>query len=191
MEYEERNFSGAVWHHQEFEHESFRHAILDYAEIRHCRFVHCDFTGVSLKSAVIKDSMFVACEWKWALLFGASLVDLKMTGGVFDEADLRGAVIRGGNWSASRLRNQYLRQQDFSGMSWKDADFYRADLRDCNFTHADLTRVMLTQAKLAGADLRGAEIGGIDWKVVDLTQVKVDSAQAILIARSFGAQVID
>jgi uncharacterized protein YjbI with pentapeptide repeats len=135
--------------------------------------------------------MFVACEWKWALLFGASLVDLKMMAGIFDEADLRGALIRGGDWGASRLRNQSLRHQDFSGMSWNDADFYGADLRDCDFTRADLTRVMLAQAKIAGADLRGAEIGGIDWKTVDLTKVKVDSAQAILIARSFGAEVID
>lgn len=190
-DWEEANLEGAIWHQKTFEHTNFRHVRWNGAEIRGCRFLDCDFTGASFNGATVKDSFFAACEWRWARFFGAALIDLKMVGNTLEQADLAGIIIRGGDWSSTRMRYQNLARQDFSGMQWRDADFYGADLRDVKFRSADLTRAVLDKAILTDADLRGAEIEGINWVTVALQQVTLDQAQAIQVVRSLGAHVAD
>ncbi len=191
VDWEEANLEGVVWHQKTFDQANFRHVRWEGAEIRGCRFLHCDFTGASFNHAILKDSFFAACEWRWARFIGAQLIDLKMVGNSLEQADLAGIVIRGGDWSSTRMRYQVLSGQDFSGMQWREADFYGADLRQVQFHSADLTRVVLDKANLTDADLRGAEIEGINWVPVALHQVILDQAQAIQVVRSLGATVRD
>jgi uncharacterized protein YjbI with pentapeptide repeats len=46
------------------------------------------------------------------------------------------------------------------------------------------------QAIVSDADLRGANVTGIDWTGINLCRTRLDSAQAIVLARSYGA-IID
>jgi Pentapeptide repeats (8 copies). len=47
----------------------------------------------------------------------------------------------------------------------------------------------MSRVNLKGADLRGATLNGVDLKSLDLKGVKMDSAQAVVFLRSFGALV--
>ncbi len=54
---------------------------------------------------------------------------------------------------------------------------------------ADLTGAQLGKVKLSGADLRGAVVDRVDFKAFDLKNVKLDIAQAVAVARCYGAKV--
>ena len=54
---------------------------------------------------------------------------------------------------------------------------------------ADLTRARLDEAKLDGVDLRGAILDGVDLTRFAPMGVRIDSGQAILLARALGAVV--
>lgn len=64
-------------------------------------------------------------------------------------------------------------------VTWK-----KADLRD-----VDLTGAQLGKVKLSGADLRGATVNRIDFKTFNLKNVRLDTAQAIAVAQSYGAKI--
>ena len=47
----------------------------------------------------------------------------------------------------------------------------------------------MMQVQLQKADLRGAKLDGVDLKELDLKDVRLDMGQAVLLARSYGANV--
>jgi len=47
----------------------------------------------------------------------------------------------------------------------------------------------MTGAQLAGADLRGAHLAGIDLAHLDWHRVRIDVAQALLLATALGAHI--
>jgi fluoroquinolone resistance protein len=57
-------------------------------------------------------------------------------------------------------------------------------LRDC-----DLTEANLDSSILSGADLRGAILDKVDLKGLDLSGVKMDMAQAMLLAQCYGVKI--
>jgi uncharacterized protein YjbI with pentapeptide repeats len=69
------------------------------------------------------------------------------------EADFRGAVIEGGNFS-----DAYLRGTNFSNSDLYGTYLYRADCRECNFTGALLRGVVLDEAIFSLATFKGARL---------------------------------
>jgi hypothetical protein len=72
-----------------------------------------------------------------------------------NDADLRGAYLRGAD-----LRGAYLSDADLRGADLSDADLSGADLRGANLSGAYLRGADLSGANLRGADLRGADLSG-------------------------------
>lgn len=122
-------------------------------------------------------------------LFMARFEECKMTGSVFEEAQVTGWTPLGGDWSYIHMRHHVLPKTDFSGAKLKEADFYGCNLEMAKFVRADLTRVIFQQARLKGADLREAVVEGIDFTGVNLRGVRMDMLQAVFVARSYGALI--
>jgi uncharacterized protein YjbI with pentapeptide repeats len=70
-----------------------------------------------------------------------------------------------------------------------EADLTGADLSGCDLTGTDLTRAQLHGVRLRGADLRRAVLDGCDVDAVGWRDVRIDLAQAVLLARARGAVV--
>lgn len=167
----------------------FRSARLKELVTHGCTFADCDFTGAQMHASSHTNSAFLNGLFRSANLFTARFTECKMTGSGFEEANLTGLLISGGDWSYVNLRGHSLARLDLRGVKFREADLYRCNLERCDLRKADLHRAVLTQAKLAGADLRGAEVEGVDFTGFDLHRVKLDFGQAVAVARAYGAQV--
>lgn len=91
------------------------------------------------------------------------------------------------------MRDAEFVDHDFSNVA-ADADEFiewvGSELYGCRFLRgADLTRASVTQVQLQKADLRGSKHDGVDLKELDLKDVRLDMGQAVLLARSYGANV--
>ncbi|OYZ07674.1 MAG: hypothetical protein B7Y36_19020 [Novosphingobium sp. 28-62-57] len=75
--------------------------------------------------------------------------------GYRNDADLRGADLRGADLSGADLSGADLSDADLRG-----ADLSDADLRDADLSGADLRGADLRDADLSGADLRDADLSG-------------------------------
>ena len=56
-------------------------------------------------------------------------------------------------------------------------------------TGADLEHARMHHTTLRGADLRGANLEGVQLRGLDLTDTRIDLAQAALFAAAYGARV--
>lgn len=135
------------------------------------------------------ESAFENCTFSGANLFVSKFTSCKMTGSDFSGAQMDGVTLIQGDWSYTNLRHTKLGKQDLRGIRFYETDFSdtdlgKADLRDC-----DMTRATLSRAKLMGADLRGANLEGIDLKSLDVKGARIDTEQAVLFMRSYGAKV--
>jgi uncharacterized protein YjbI with pentapeptide repeats len=134
-------------------------------------------------------SAFLRCRFRRTRLLGAAFVGCKLTGSVFESAELRPLRVEGGDWSYVRLRQADLRGVSLRGVKLAEADLTDADLTDVDLREADLSHATLTGATLIGTDLRGATVTGIDLAVLNLTGATLDVAQAVQVARGLGANV--
>lgn len=105
------------------------------------------------------------------------------------QADLTALSIAAGDWSYTNLRHSILKGLNLQRVRFIEADLYGCNLENADLREADLTKANLAQAILTGADLRDAVIDGIDFKSFDLKGVRLDVAQAIQVARTYGAEV--
>ena len=113
----------------------------------------------------------------------------KLTGSIFLRCDLRPITVEGGDWSYVSLRGADLRGVSLAGLRLAEADLSDADLSGGSLVGADLSHARLRGVKLRGADLRGAVLDGCEVDLVDWTDVRIDLAQAVLLARARGAVV--
>ena len=148
-----------------------------------------DFSNARLNASVHRGTAFLRCRFRRASLVLAEFHGCKLTGSVFEGAELRPLTVVGGDWSYVRLRGADLRGVSFRGVRLTEADLSEADLTDCDFRDADLSHATLRNAKLNGADLRGARTDGVDLGAVDLRGATLDVAQAVHLARCLGATV--
>jgi uncharacterized protein YjbI with pentapeptide repeats len=79
----------------------------------------------------------------------------------------------------ANLRGADLRGADLRGADLWDANLRGADLWDANLRGADLRGVDLRDANLRGADLRGADLRGADLRGVDLRDANLRGAHGI------------
>ncbi|MEM6839935.1 MAG: pentapeptide repeat-containing protein [Cyanobacteria bacterium P01_C01_bin.120] len=81
----------------------------------------------------------------------------------FGRANLRGLVVKQGNFGDAKLGSCNLAEAKLAGINLSRADLRyaclrQADLRGCDLRGADLTGADLTMADLSGADLTGANL---------------------------------
>lgn len=152
-------------------------------------FEECDFSGARLNASVHTGSAFLRCVFRRTNLFDARFVACKMTGSVFESAELRPLHVEGGDWSYVRLRGADLRDVSLRGVRLAEADFTEADLTGVDLRDADLSYATLHHARLVGADLRGATVAGVDLARLDLAGARLDVAQAVQVAAGLGAEV--
>jgi len=99
-------------------------------------------------------------------------------------ADLRGAVLRGHDFSHRDLSGADLTGADLTGARLigtklsravlRDVKLHRARLDRANLRDADLTGADLTAARLPEADLRGVQVAGSQWARATLINVVAD-----------------
>jgi fluoroquinolone resistance protein len=194
QEYEAVNFDGRDLRYGDlfrctFKKCTFINALMEEITTSSCRFIECNFKGASLNASVHTETAFENCNFNEANLYVSKFTACKMTGSDFSGAQMDGISLLQGDWSYTNLRHTKLTKQDLRGVRFyeadlSDANLEKADLRDC-----DLTRVTLSRAKLKGADLRGANLEGIDLKTLDVKGTRMDSLQAIMFLRSYGARI--
>ena len=90
---------------------------------------------------------------------------------VDDNANLRGADLRGANLRGADLSDANLRGADLSDADLSDANLRGADLRGANLRGADLS-----DANLRGADLRGANLSDADLSDANLRGADLSDA---------------
>ena len=152
-------------------------------------FEEADFSRARLNASLHTRTAFLRCVFRRSDLFDATFVQCKLTGSVFESAELRPLTIDGGDWSYVHLRGADLRGVSFRGVRLTEADFTEADLTECDFRDADLSYATLRNATLTGADLRGANLAGVDITSLRLDGAVLDVAQAIQVAQALGARV--
>ena len=136
-----------------------------------------------------RGSAFLRCTFRRANLFDAAFVQCKMTGSVFESAELRPLRVEGGDWSYVRLRGADLRGVALRGVRLAEADLTEADLSGCDLRGADLSYATLRGAVLDGTDLRGARVVGVDLSALHLRGAVIDVAEAVQVAQGLGAVV--
>jgi fluoroquinolone resistance protein len=119
----------------------------------------------------------------------ARLARCKLVGSTFVRCEFRPMTVEAGDWSYVVMRGENLRGISFAGVGLAEADLSDADLTDASLAGADLAHARLRGVKLHGADLRGAVLDGCDVDLVDWKGVRIDVAQAVLLAQARGARV--
>ncbi len=152
-------------------------------------FEEADFSRARLNASRHTRTAFLRCTFRRSNLFDATFTQCKLTGSVFESAELRPLHVDGGDWSYVRLRGADLRGVSLRGVRLVEADLTDADLSGCDLRECDLSYATLRGATLAGADLRGARLDGVDVARLNLDGVVLDVAQAIQVAQGLGARV--
>jgi len=193
--YREGDYRGVDWSGkylagQRFERCAFGDADLLELATEQVVFEECDFAGVRLNASDHLSTAFLRCRFLRTSWFAARLAGCKLVGSVFEgPCVLKPLRVEGGDWSYVSLRNQDLSGLDLSGVRLHGADLSIADLRGTGLRGCDLGYARFEEAVTAGLDLRGANLEAVDLRSWDLTGVRLDLAQAVQLAGSYGAIV--
>ncbi|MGD9720997.1 MAG: pentapeptide repeat-containing protein [Pirellulales bacterium] len=163
------------------------------------RFEEATFTGTMARGAV------------WQAL---RLIDVRLRGCDFSNADLRQASVHRGTFESCNLTGINLAQAqlhhvrfersklvlaqfaqakfvaaEFHNCQLEQADFADADLRGVVFAGCNLRRARLFGAKLEGADLRGSDLSELGATPFELKGAIVDAGQLLQLAPLLGVVV--
>jgi len=124
--------------------------------------------GVETWNQWRKDNPEVIPDLSEAVVTGAVLSSINLSGADLHEADIRGA----------NLVDADLRGANFSGAKLNLADLGVADLRGANISGAILWWVNLRSAFLSGANLSGTDLRGANLAEADMYRVNLTGAEA-------------
>jgi fluoroquinolone resistance protein len=172
-----------------FERCRFDDVDLTEAVLTGCVFVECELANVRLNAAVLTRTALLQCTLRRCNLFGAELRDCKLTGTTIKDCELRPLTVDGGDWSYAVLRGLNLTDTTLAGLKLRGADLSEANLSRCDLRGVDLTDAQTHHTVLKGADLRGADLSGVRLDELDLDGVRIDLAQAGMVAAAHGAIV--
>ncbi len=207
VEFDGTNFrqaqlSGARFVDCTFDACTFRSADLTDCRFDGCRFfdaareAKCDFSYADLRRSHFERCDLTTATFTHARVFGIEVVRCQASGAAFDSADF--GLGTGAFFSAT-----------FDGCNLAYADFSKTTLTectlvDCRLTHAIFDDAMLERANLSGsaleniegrglvligADLRGATFNNLNPREMDLTGVRVDVEQGMLLLTAMGIDV--
>ncbi len=157
--FDDQDLFEADWRNTRFVRCRFQGADLRESHTDRCVFDSCDFTAARLNLSEHAGSAFVNCSFRMTKLFRARFVECKMTGSLFEQADLSSVVVAGGDWSYVNLRMQDLSGRKFRSLRLVNADLYGCDLRKTDLRDADLSHATLGQVQAARRRPSGREPG--------------------------------
>ncbi len=151
--------------------------------------------GGQFGSAVWKDVRLVRCDLANVrahriTLVRVELVDCRLTGFSAAALDWQDVLIQNGDVRYTQLQGGRFRTCEFDGCNWQDADLQNADLTGSVFRSCNLARADLHGAKLQNTDFRTSEVEGMLVGMNDLRGAIVDPAQAMVLARVLGLQIV-
>jgi len=134
---------------------------------------HPDGTTVTGYKPCTPDKPTVAMDCSGKDLRQVDWHGARLTGGRFDNADLRGAVLKKTLLTNASFNNARLGRADLSGAQLVNCDFMNAslvgtnlngaDLVNCDFMNADLRGAAMKGARLVNADFMEARLDGAIW----------------------------
>lgn len=153
------------------------------------------FAGGQFGSVVWKDVRLVGCDLanvvaRRIALTRVELLDCRLTGFRATALDWQDVLIQNGDMRYAQLQGGKFRTCEFDGCNWQDADFQEADLSGSIFRSCNLARADLRRAKLRNTDFRKSEVEGMLVGMGDLQGAIVDPAQAMILARVLGLQIL-
>jgi len=151
--------------------------------------------GGQFGSVVWKDVRLVGCDLANIRAHRVSfvrveLVDCRLTGFRATALDWQDVLIQNGDARYAQFQSGKFRDCEFVGCNFQDADFRWADLTGSIFRSCNLSRADLQKAKLQNTDLRKSEVEGMLVGMTDLQGAIVDPAQAMVLARVLGLQIL-
>jgi uncharacterized protein YjbI with pentapeptide repeats len=161
--------------------------------------------GSVLERVHLSDGHFGSAVWKDVRLVGCDLanirahritlvrvefVDCRLTGFRANALDWQDVLIRNGDARYVQFQGGKFRACEFDGCNLQDADLQAADLSGSVFRSCELARADLRGAKLRNTDFRTSEVDGMLVGMSDLNGAIVDPAQAMILARVLGLQII-
>jgi fluoroquinolone resistance protein len=181
---------------------TFRSADLTDCRFESCRFfdsasdAKCDFSYADLRRSRFERCDLTTAKLSQTRTFGLELVACQASGAAFDKADF--GLGTGAFYSAT-----------FDGCNLAYADFSSVNLTECTLTGCRLTHAIFDDAVLEradlsgsaleniegrglvliGADLRGATFNNLNPRDMDLTGVRVDAEQGMLLLLAMGIEV--
>jgi uncharacterized protein YjbI with pentapeptide repeats len=152
-------------------------------------------SGGQFGSIVWKDVRLVACDLANVrahrmVLVRVELIDCRLTGFRATALDCQDVLIQNGDARYAQLQGGKFRTCEFDGCNWQDADLQDSDLSGSIFRSCDLARADLQRAKLKNTDFRKSEVEGLLVGMNDLQGAIVDPAQAMILARVLGLQIL-
>jgi len=99
-------------------------------------------------------------------------------------ADLAGLSLPNANFGWAHLAVADIARAQLHNACLIRANLYAVDLIDADLSHANLAK-----ARLDRTDLRGANLDGVDFRAFTLQNTRLDLAQAIAFARTYGARI--
>jgi uncharacterized protein YjbI with pentapeptide repeats len=146
-------------------------------------------------SAMWKDVRFVACDLANIRAFRLSLVrvefvDCRLAGFRANVAEWQDVLIQNGDVRYAQLQGGKFRRCEFEACNWQEADLQEADLSGSIFRSCDLGKADLQRAKLQHTDFRKSDVEGMTVGIGDLRGAIVDPAQAMILARLMGLQIL-
>ena len=149
-------------------------ADLTGANLQRCRLVRANLERASLHLADLRDVDATEANFTRADIRGVSLRRANLAGAIFDEADMRLAVLSPAGASEDfRLADPAAPAEAQPDDVTFEVDFTHCSMRQVRLANARLTQVNFTGACLAGADLTGADLRGGRFRGAILTGVKL------------------
>ncbi len=151
--------------------------------------------GGQFGSVVWKDVRVVGCDLAnirahRVSLVRVELVDCRLTGFRATALDWQDVLIQNGDARYAQFESGKFRDCEFEGCNFQDADFRGADLAGAIFRSCNLDRADLQKTKSQNTDFRKSEVEGMLVGMTDLQGAIVDPAQAMVLARVLGLQIL-
>ena len=164
-----------------YDGESDRSCDFSYADLRRCRFDHCDLTTAKFPSVRAFGIELIACQASGADFGNA---DFGMGTGTFYSATFDACNLAYADFSRTNLTECVFTGSRLPHASFNDAVLERADL-----SGAALEGIEGRNLVLIGADLRGATFNNLNPREMDLTGVRVDPEQGLVLLQAMGIRV--
>lgn len=164
----------------------------DWTEVVNERsaFDGCTFSGVRFNASRHTGAAITNCTFRRCTFFDTVFTDCKLVGSVFQQSSFTLLRVFGGDWSFAGLRGSDLCRAAFEGVRMREVDLTSARLEKASVTESDLSGAMLSGANLTGADLRGSDLSALDPFTVELRDALIGPGQAAVIAGALGLRVL-
>ena len=136
-----------------------------------------DMSGVNLRGADLRSSIFAVGVFRGADFTGANLTDAISIGPDFSDADFRGAQLTGFVSGGGNFQNAKFGDVRFSEGEAEVLPFLSSAFRDTEFNFSDLTGADFSDAKLSGVTFRRSDLSRANLVDADLSVAELSESR--------------